>query len=311
MTLHNLQTGLSTDIPLCQARLPSSRTSEFTALRFHEENNQLTGGRFGYLQGSGGGPSEDNVSGHLVRSVTTGWRPNSVLAVDAGTCLAGIIAVLERTESLKAISHVLPRERRGSDRKTTAYSPFSDANLPYQTPRANAGHVLRELISTFLITHSHLDHISGMAIATAALKNLKNKKRIAGLSHTINSIRKHILNDVIWPNLSDEDGGVGLVTYMRIAEGAQQYVWVADGLSAQAWPISHGHCMKQNHFHKGSRAGTSHSSQTSDKAVATPCVIDSTTYFIKDEASQCELLMWGDVEPGKLHSSMVFVLLRY
>lgn len=129
------------------------------------------------------------------------------------------------------------------------------------------------------------------------------KKRIAALPHTIAAIRKHIFNDFIWPNLSDEDGGVGLVTYLRLPEAAPEYIWVAEGLSVQAWAVSHGHCMRK-HSHRGSTAGIRLSVSGSQgpavcDTAGEPCVFDSTTYFIRDELTQSEVLMWGDVEPGK------------
>ena len=250
----------------------------------------------GCLQGAGGGPSEDNVSGAILKSAGQPWKQNSLLAVDAGIHLSGIIEVLDSSKTANGQS---------SQDEETSLSPFAGATLPFKSGRANAAHILRELLSTFLITHAHLDHISGLAIATAALKNVKMRKRIAALPHTIAAIRKHVFNDFIWPNLSDEDGGVGLVTYMRLPEAAPEYIWVAEGLSVQAWAVSHGHCLRK-HSHKGSTAGlrASISSSHGTPAPATcdipgePCVVDSTTYFIRDELTQCEVLMFGDVEPG-------------
>lgn len=285
------------------------------------------------LLGSGGGPSEANVSGHILKSAGQPWEENSLLAVDAGVHISGIINILE--------SHKDSNPQVGE----TPICPFSEANLPFRSSQANAGHILRELVSTFLITHSHLDHISGLVIATAALKNVQKSKRIAALPHTITAMRKHIFNDIIWPNLSDEDGGVGLVTYLRLPEAAPEYIWVAEGLSVQAWPVSHGHCMRK-HDHRGSNAelcvngsspqGTHHSgssaelcangsspqsthhSEGSSESCANgsspqdtqtpdiceePCVVGSTAYFIRDEITLGEVLMWGDVEPDSLSLS--------
>jgi len=246
------------------------------------------------MQGSGGGPIEGNVTGHILKSAGQPWKEDSLLAVDAGVHLSGIINILEDHKDSNT---------RSSQNGETSICPFSEANLPFKSTRANAGYILRELVSAFLITHSHLDHISGLAIATAALKNVKKSKRIAALPHTITALRKHIFNDFIWPNLSDEDGGVGLVSYLRLPEAAPEYVWVAEGLSVQGWSVSHGHCMRK-HNHRGSSAGLRASISSSQGTVAPaiceqPCVFDSTTYFIRDEITLGEVLMWGDVEPGE------------
>lgn len=51
---------------------------------------------------------------------------------------------------------------------------------------------------------------------------------------------------MIWPNLSDENNGAGLVTYMRLVEGGslaigdgqgRGYVEVCEGLSVKTWSI--------------------------------------------------------------------------
>ena len=85
--------------------------------------------------------------------------------------------------------------------------PFSDLMVPYESPASIASYMLRNLISTIVITHPHLDHLSGFTINTAALGGSR-KKIIAGLPKTIEAIKTHIFNDVIWPNMSDEDGGI-------------------------------------------------------------------------------------------------------
>lgn len=258
------------------------------------------------MLGSAGGPSESNVSGYLIRSTATAWAKGSVLAVDAGTHLAGIIRILEEHNGSWLADS--PRTEDGSvsipapDGNGVAKRPFPfvGADLPHNTPRANAVHVTRELVSTYLITHPHLDHLSGLVINTASFTQTKYPKRIASLPATIDAIKTHIFNDVIWPNLSDEGCGVGLVTYQRLPVAASEYVEVSKGLSVQAWPISHGHCMN-THSHRGSiSAGAERSPGGTVKRM---CVYDSAVFFIRDEATKQEVMMWGDVEPDSLSLS--------
>ena len=248
------------------------------------------------MQGSGGGPSENNVSGYLVRSTSTAWKKNSVLAVDAGTHLSGIISIFQH-QLLNA--------------HAPALCPFAGAPLPSSVPKANASFVVSELVSTYLLTHAHLDHLSGFAINTASFTP-KNVKRLAALPKVITAVKTHIFNDVIWPNLSEEDSGVGLFRYERLPESSD-YVSVSEGLSAQAWPVSHGHCMKL-HTHWGRKSTISldaahghdiGSQSLGSQNLGTPhashpkwCVIDSAVFFIRDDATGKEVMMWGDVEPG-------------
>lgn len=266
----------------------------------------------GYLQGSAGGPSEGNVSGYLIRSIATAWAKGSVLAVDAGTHMAGIIRILEEHSSRSSFTKesVASASENASGNGPIAKksSPFLGANLPYDTPRGNAAYVTRELVSTYLITHPHLDHLSGFVINTACFTQTECPKRLAALPSTIEAIKTHIFNDIIWPNLSDEESGVGLVTYQRLPEAALEYVEVCNGLSVQAWPVSHGHCMRSHH-HRGSQTYQGKDGMTMNRSPGGSrkrmCVYDSAVYFIRDDATAKEVMMWGDVEPGLFPSPLV------
>lgn len=237
-------------------------------------------------QGSGGGPSEDNVTGLLIRSTAAGWTRNSLLAVDAGTHLASITRILERDlplvsapAEIKAptptepvcdgqtspisISSPVSLEEVPRDPIILENGPFAGAPLPHASARANAAHIVRSNVSTYLITHPHLDHLAGFAINTAAFHATSRPKTLAALPFTVDAIKKHIFNDVIWPNMTDEDGGVGFVTFQRLKEGGdlmlgegegRGYIEVCEGLGVKGFKISHGNCMKGN----GSASASSH-----------------------------------------------------
>ena len=324
----------------------------------------------------------------MVRSTATNWAKGSILAVDAGIHLAGIIRILnehlpyairrqvcEPLELLpktptKARPAPLVHSRRSSprfsghastqsnyfphipeQRSTRAGSPFTqpeaskpllvlstgpftNLEVPYESSKANAAYLLRNLISTYLITHPHLDHLSGFAVNTASFQHTSRPKKLAALPSTIDAIKRHIFNDVIWPNLSDEEGGVGLVSYMRLVEGGnvalgegegKGYIELCDGLAVKSWSVSHGHCMKR-HSHRGSNgeiaveSGLQRNSQghSSPSTIDQPpkilshregpskedvCVYDSAAFFIRDEASGKEVLIFGDVEPDSVSLS--------
>jgi cAMP phosphodiesterase len=270
---------------------------------------------FGYMQGSGGGPSESNVSGYLIRSTATKWTKNSLLAVDAGTHLSGIIRILEDnvTLSSKSTSSKFPSSASIATAESGIF-PFSGASLPSEAPKTNASYILRELVSTYLITHTHLDHLSGFVINTASFTQEASPKRLAALPNVINAIKTHIFNDVIWPNLSDENAGVGLVTYQRLSAAAD-YVPMSEGLSAQAWPVSHGHCMKMHtHWGRKSTAGLDPCSNSQGHSMQNHqtrwCVLDSAVFFIRDSATGKEVMMWGDVEPGSSPDNQVASTLK-
>lgn len=172
-----------------------------------------------------------------------------MVAVDAGTLLAGIIRLLER---------YIPECK--DDRGVMTSGPFQGLELPCKTAQANAAHVFREIIGAVLITHPHLDHISGLAINTPILEAGNGPKPVAALPSVLSALKNHMFNDVIWPNLSDEDGGAGLLTYQRLVEGgnprfgrgdSRGYVRACNGLLTKCLSVSHGRCKQRYHPESG------------------------------------------------------------
>ncbi|KAI0110390.1 cAMP phosphodiesterase class-II [Nemania sp. FL0031] len=281
--------------------------------------------------GAGGGPQEHNVTALLIRSVKTGWSKGSVVALDAGVHLSAITRILQETQPAGlGVTVALPH--------TLETGPFAGLEIISTSAATNAGYITRHLIDTFLITHPHLDHISGFVINTAGLPGAR-PKRLAGLPSTISAFKQHIFNNVIWPNLSDENNGAGLVTYMRLVEGGSPalgegdgkgYLEISDGLGVKIFSVSHGHCIEK-HPHRGSSASSRFGSFDASSLAASPraapgstaasgppplfrnsaaglekesiCVYDSSAYFIRDNATGREVLMFGDVEPDSISLS--------
>lgn len=197
------------------------------------------------------------MTGMLVRAPQAEWRKSSVIAVDGGAHLASIVRILQ--QHMPHASEKIPDLGYS---KMLEEGPFAGVNFPHISARHNALHVFRELLHSFLITHPHLDHLAAMAINTPALEYGREAKAIIALPAAIDAIKSHIFNDSIWPNLSDEEHGVGLVTYRRLVEGgnprlgsgeARGYVSVCDGLATKCWSVSHGKCQRRNHSHSHQR----------------------------------------------------------
>ena len=222
----------------------------------------------------------------------------------------------------------------GNPTRVLASGPFANLEFPHDSAKANGAYVLRNLISTYLITHPHLDHISGFAVNTASLKSTSHPKRLAALPTAVDAIKTHIFNNVIWPNLSDEDGGVGLVTFLRLTDSGNptlkdanksDYVELCEGLSVSCWSVSHGQ-HKTRHVPNGSSEGANKPEglkPSSRRALRTTssieaehshrldhihhgaemCVYDSTAFFIRDHHTSKEVLIFGDVEPDSISLS--------
>ncbi|KAL3469660.1 cAMP phosphodiesterases class-II-domain-containing protein [Aspergillus californicus] len=266
--------------------------------------------------GPTGGPCEDRVTGILVRSTATEWRPNSMVAVDAGTLIGGIIHVLEQCEIKDGV---------------ITLGPFTGLHVPHKSTRANASYIFRKIVGTVLITHAHLDHVSALAMNTPVLGPESGPKAVAALPSVVSAMKAHLFNDVIWPNLSDEDGA-GLITYQRLVEGGNPmmgsgevrgYVRAVDGLLTRCFGVSHGSCKAKaendhEHFRRASSAiisgdwnraftdtpgppGTRTSSDSPypgrEPRLTT---VDSSTFFIHDQQTGSEIMVFGDVEPDSL-----------
>ena len=293
----------------------------------------------------------------MVRSTATRWAKGSVLAVDAGIHLAAVINIIsehlpqavskEPADISNGVSQSIisprptsgPANGHGTDtppadvekpQLVLSTGPLAEFELPHTTAKANAAYFVRNLITTYLITHPHLDHVSGFVINTAGFQHTSRPKRLAGLPSTIDAFKSHVFNDVLWPNLSDEDGGVGLVSYMRLAEGGnlaigegegRGYIEVCDGLAVKSWSVSHGKCM---HNHGRHSSGSGHTQEAFTESLSRrpsqnvnvstpqgfqhtqnhgPCVIDSSAFFLRDDHTGKEILIFGDVEPDSLSLS--------
>lgn len=164
---------------------------------------------------------------------------------------------------LSAITRILREtlpETLPSQPYTIKDGPFAGLSVPHKSADANAGYITSSLIEAYLITHPHLDHISGFVVNTAGPTGTRPKK-LAGLPNTIHAFKTHIFNNVIWPNLSDENNGAGLITYCRLVEGGSPalgdgYSEICDGLLVKIWSVSHGHCIEK-HCHRGSQSSAS------------------------------------------------------
>ncbi|KAL4997845.1 cAMP phosphodiesterases class-II-domain-containing protein [Aspergillus recurvatus] len=258
--------------------------------------------------GPTGGPREDRVTGILVRSAAADWAPNTMVAVDAGTLLAGIIHVIEKCRSKNGI---------------VTSGPFVGLRLPYETNGANAKHVFKKIIGRVLITHPHLDHVSALAMNIPTLTKENGPKTVAALPSVVDAMKTHIFNNLIWPNFSDEDEGIGLITYQRLADGGnpmlgsgeeQGYTQAGDGMLVRGFSVSHGRCKvktgterrRQSISSAGQGGGQSsewdaiYSQPPSSNQEALWTTVESSAFFLRDQKTGVEIIIFGDVEPDSV-----------
>ncbi|KAL4818539.1 cAMP phosphodiesterases class-II-domain-containing protein [Aspergillus spinulosporus] len=258
-------------------------------------------------KGPTGGPREDRVTGILVRSTATDWAPNTMVAVDAGTLLAGIVHVMEKCRSKNGI---------------VTSGPFAGLRLPYETSGANAKHVFKKIIGRVLITHPHLDHVSALAMNIPILTEENGPKTVVALPSVVDAMKSHIFNNLIWPNFSDEDEGIGLITYQRLTDGGnpmlgsgdeQGYTQAGDGLLVRGFSVSHGRCKvkagteRRQSISSTKQAGCQpsewdsiHSQPPSSSQETLWTTVESSAFFLRDQKTGTEIIIFGDVEPDSV-----------
>lgn len=86
-------------------------------------------------------------------------------------------------------------------------------DLPLQTLRG---------IDDVFITHAHLDHIAGLPLYVDSVQGRGGRPpvRVHARAETLDALRTHVFNDVIWPDFSRIEGQQGpLMSFSPIAPG--------------------------------------------------------------------------------------------
>lgn len=125
--------------------------------------------------GCSGGPFENNCSGYLLSP----FEHSTYVGLDAGSLLGGLeIAWKKGRVGRKSLQEIFRNELKG-----------------------------------YLISHSHLDHLLGLVIASQA----DSPKPLYAQEATIDAIRDHLFNGKIWPNYGNEgENPIGQYSYHRL-----------------------------------------------------------------------------------------------
>ena len=120
--------------------------------------------------GALGGIQDGNLSSYLIRP----HGDRNAVACDAGSLVNGLKAAQEK-------------------------GVFGDVRVPEGSTDSIVGHVLKNDIKGYLISHAHLDHIGGLVIASPDDSN----KTIYSLSSVSAAIEQNYFNWAAWPNMLD------------------------------------------------------------------------------------------------------------
>mgnify|MGYP003575591684 FL=1 len=144
-----------------------------------------------------GGIDEKNLSAYLIAPSNT----NDYICLDAGTVNAGIEKAIEK--------------------KTFNVSPSE---------------VLRKYIKGYLISHAHLDHVSGLIINSPA----DSSKTVYATNKCMEMMENHYFNDQTWANFGDAGPGFPLRKYhfQTLNLGVETLLTNAK-MTVKAFPLSH------------------------------------------------------------------------
>lgn len=156
--------------------------------------------------GSDGGVIDGNISGYLLK----GEKDINYIGLDAGTIIPGIRAGLKKNS-------------------------FKNIDIPKETEWTDEGYIFREKIKGYLISHGHLDHISGLVISSTEDTN----KNIYGLKSTIDTLKDNVFNWKLWPNFANEGEGFKLNQYFYQELSKESKDIENTNLKVRSFPLSH------------------------------------------------------------------------
>ncbi len=156
--------------------------------------------------GTRGGIVDNNLTSYLLGEAGGA----EYVLLDAGTVVAG----LERALAEGSLAHLPPGDGL------------------YIRPLA----ILRQHVRAALISHPHLDHVSGLVMASPG----DVKRPLFGLGPTLDGLRDHLFNWVLWPNFTDEgEKPLGTYSLERLAAGGEPRPIPGTSLRVRAFRLSH------------------------------------------------------------------------
>lgn len=144
-----------------------------------------------------GGIDEKNLSAYLLAPANT----KDFICLDAGTVNAGIEKAIEN-----------------------------------KVFKVSTNEVLRKYIKGYLISHAHLDHVSGLIINSPA----DSSKTVYATNKCMEMMENHYFNDQTWANFGDAGVGFPLKKYhFQTLNIAEETTLTNTKMTVKAFPLSH------------------------------------------------------------------------
>jgi cAMP phosphodiesterase len=153
-----------------------------------------------------GGIDEKNLSAYLLAPINT----KDYICLDAGTINSGIEKAIE--------------------------------NKVFKVPTSK---VLRKYIKGYLISHAHLDHVSGLIINSPA----DSSKTVYATQKCMEMMETHYFNDQTWANFGDEGPGFHIKRYhFQTLNIGEETPITNTAMTVKAFPLSHVNPYESNAF---------------------------------------------------------------
>ena len=144
-----------------------------------------------------GGIDEKNLSAYLLAPIGT----NDFICLDAGTINAGIEKAIEN-----------------------------------KVFKVSANQVLKKYIKGYLISHAHLDHVSGLIINSPA----DSSKTVYATQKCMEMMQNHYFNDLTWANFGDEGPGFHIKRYhFQTLNIGEETPITNTAMTVKTFPLSH------------------------------------------------------------------------
>ncbi|MET0742369.1 MAG: 3',5'-cyclic-nucleotide phosphodiesterase [Microvirga sp.] len=158
--------------------------------------------------GALGGLQDGNLSSYLIRP----HGASAAIACDAGSLVNGLRVAQEK-------------------------GAFAGVSVPANATDSVVGHVLRNHIKGYLISHPHLDHVAGLVIASPD----DSAKTIYGLPSVTAGIEQTYFNWAAWPNMLDRGKPPQLKKYhVQDLRPGESTPLSGTAMTVTAFPLRHG-----------------------------------------------------------------------
>lgn len=249
-----------------------------------------------YALGTSGGPFDNFTQCFLIETknetTTSGEdilskHPYSYFMVDGGAGLSQMSSLFMQFSQNRPTDYISQLYSTGLDSSNALRDLTSKTliiNTKKQPPCIDGANVilkttkLYSLVNKIFITHSHLDHISGMILNIPIVfeeECSKIGKIIYGGKSSIDAIRTNIFNCKIWPDLvfrGENDADQKQLIQLRRMD-AEECVSISKNISVLRMALLHGKTIQTPHLN-----------------------VESSCYFIINNKNQTFLIIFGDCE---------------